>query len=415
MQRLAKAASGLRDSLERRFPEHHFTWHRAQGALTIRLGTWQQLMGIGSATLVAGWLGIATTSMISGNAADDTALAIKQQELVKLERALAAARSEAQFIKSDVSQRADRLEARHDFLSALLSGKKDSKALAALLPRRAVDPLVYDAANASAQAIMPPLMAVESQQLALVDKATGATEARLRDTQALIRRLGLDPKRFTAASDWRSAAMGGPFVPAGDELEPRFKDLYTSWRKLETMQASLASIPAMVPVKNYRGSSSYGQRVDPFNGRLAMHAGADMAGSHGEPIYAAANGRVERAGVMNGYGIMAEIDHGKGIETRYGHMSKILVKPGQMVRQGDMIGRMGSTGRSTGTHLHYEVRIDGRAVNPKPFLEASSFVLAAQGEATRALQGPAIADRTAAVEAEPKDGGIMMTPIRIAG
>lgn len=420
MHRLAKAVTGLNGSLERRLPEHRITWHRAHGtnpdsAMTIRLGTWQQLMGIGSAVLVAGWLGIATTSMISGNSADETALAAKQQELVKLERALAAARSEAQFVKGDVAQRADLLEARQEFLTALLSGKQDSKALAALLPRSA-----SATASADVQAMMPPLVVVESQQLALVDKATGAAEARIRDTQALIRRLGLDPRRFTAASDWKGAApaqgMGGPFVPAttGD-VEPRFKDLFMSWRKLETMQASLASIPALVPVKNYRGSSGYGRRFDPFNGRLAMHAGTDMAGSHGEPIFASANGRVARAGSMNGYGIMAEIDHGKGIETRYGHMSKVLVKPGQMVRQGDLIGRMGSTGRSTGTHLHYEVRVDGSPVDPKPFLEAASFVLAVQGEAERAQQGPALEDRTLTADTTPAAGGMMMTPIRIAG
>lgn len=410
MQSLIRAKNGLRDSLVLRFPEHSFTWHRAHGALTIKLGTQRQLMGIGSAVLVAGWLGIATTSMITGNTADDAALAAKQQELKTLERQLIAARSEAELVKTDVAQRADVLEARQQFLSALLSGERDSKALAAMLPRRAA----Y-AAEADVQAMMPPLVAVESQQLALVDKATGAAEARMRDTQALIRRLGLDPKRFAASSDWRGVAVGGPFVPAGDELEPRFKDLFISWRKLETMQASLASIPALVPVKNYRGSSGFGRRFDPFNGRLAMHAGTDMAGTHGEPIYATANGRVAKAGTMNGYGTMAAIDHGKGIETRYGHMSKLLVSAGQMVKQGDMIGRMGSTGRSTGTHLHYEVRIDGEAVNPRPFLEASSFVLAAQGEAERAAQGPALEEDNIAEVAGPTAGGMMMTPIRPVG
>ncbi len=421
MQSLMRVRNDLRDSLVRRFPEHSFTWHRATGHTsggeqTIKVGTWHQLMGIGSAILVAGWLGIATTSMISGNTADDAALDTKSAALAKLELELVAARTEARLIKGDVSQRADLLEARQKFLSALLSGKEDAKALAAMLPRKA-----NYAAEADVQAMLPPLMKVENQQLVLVDKATGAAEARLRDTQALIRRLGLDPKRFTVASDWKSVAVGGPFVPAGDELEPRFKDLFISWRKLETMQASLVSIPALMPVKNYRGSSGFGRRFDPFNGRLAMHAGTDMAGVYGEPIYATANGRVAKAGTMNGYGIMAEIDHGKGIETRYGHMSKVLVKPGQTVKQGDMIGRMGSTGRSTGTHLHYEVRIDGQAVNPRPFLEASSFVLAAQSEAERAqaashsVQGPDLdADRIIEVSS-PAAGGMMMTPIRTAG
>ena len=390
-------------------------------------------MAIGSAVLVAGWLGIATTSLISGNVGTDAVLSAKQQELVRLEKQLAAARLEASIVKGEVSQRAKALEARQAFLTALMAGKADSKTLAGLLPRQGADSLQTvralvaplgarkPAADDVAPNIVEPLRMIENQQLALVDRATGAAEARLRDTQALIRRLGLDPKRFAAVSEWRGngadRGLGGPFIPASDEVEPRFKDLFISWRRLETMQASLASIPALVPVKNYRSSSGYGRRFDPFNGRAAMHAGVDMAGSHGEPIYATASGKVMQAGVASGYGKMVEISHGKGIDTRYGHMSAILVKSGETVRQGQLIGRMGSTGRSTGTHLHYEVRVDGRAVNPKPFLEASAYVLAAQSAAERATGpiGPVLDDDVLAAAGEPGDGGMLMTPIRPLG
>lgn len=386
-------------------------------------------MAMGSAVLVAGWLGIATTSLISGNAGSDAALAAKQQELVRLEQQLAAARLEASVVKGEVSQKAQALEARQAFLTALMAGKADSKALAALLPRQdsnglqtvraLVAPLGGRSAAAVAPSVAEPLRQIENQQLALVDRATGAAEARLRETQALIRRLGLDPRRFAAASEWRASerGLGGPFIPAADEVEPRFKDLFISWRRLETMQASLASIPALVPVKNYRDTSGFGRRFDPFNGRAAMHAGIDMAGSHGEPIYASANGKVTQAGVAAGYGKMVELDHGKGIETRYGHMSAVLVKPGQTVRQGQLIGRMGSTGRSTGTHLHYEIRVDGRPVNPKPYLEASAYVLAAQSAAERTPGpvGPVLDDEVLAAAAEPGTGGMLMTPIRPIG
>lgn len=431
MSRLARALGGLNDSLARHFPEHCIVWHRATGALTIRIGSWQQIMAIGSAVLVAGWLGIATTSLISGNT--DTALSAKQQELARLEQQLAAARLEASVIKGEVSQRAEALEARQAFLTALIAGKADSKALADLLPRKNADGLATvraltaplgtrkPAAEDVAPTVVEPLRLIENQQLALVDRAIGAAEARLRDTQALIRRLGLDPRRFAAVSEWRGttrgSALGGPFIPASDELEPRFKDLFISWRRLETMQASLASIPALVPVKTYRNTSGYGRRFDPFNGRAAMHAGLDMAGSHGEPIYASASGKVVQAGIASGYGKLVELDHGKGIETRYGHMSAILVKPGETVRQGQLIGRMGSTGRSTGTHLHYEIRVDGRPVNPKPFLEASSYVLAAQSAAERSAGpvGPVLEDDVLASAGEPAPGGMLMTPIRPIG
>ena len=110
-----------------------------------------------------------------------------------------------------------------------------------------------------------------------------------------------------------------------------------------------------------------------------MHAGIDLAGPIGTPIYATADGIVSDAGCNSGgYGNLVKIDHGRGIETRYGHLSAILVSAGQRVARGQQIGRMGSTGRSTGSHLHYEVRIDGRAVNPIPFMKSTDYLLAMQ-------------------------------------
>jgi murein DD-endopeptidase MepM/ murein hydrolase activator NlpD len=263
-------------------------------------------------------------------------------------------------------------------------------------------------------AMVEPFARLENQQLAFVDKAAGAAEAKLRDTQALIRRLGLDPSRFVRSSDWNGSAqgMGGPYIPVSVDAEPRFKDLFLSWTKLNHLQSAVSAIPAYMPVKDYRYTSGYGYRYDPFNGGSAMHAGVDMAGSHGEAIYASASGTVLQAGRSGGYGNLVELTHGKGIDTRYGHLSKILVSPGQRVRQGQIIGRMGSTGRSTGTHLHFEVRVDGRSVNPRPFLDASAYVLAAQnGAKTDEPQdfGPMLEDDTVTASV----GG--MTPIRKLG
>jgi murein DD-endopeptidase MepM/ murein hydrolase activator NlpD len=108
-----------------------------------------------------------------------------------------------------------------------------------------------------------------------------------------------------------------------------------------------------------------------------MHAGIDLAGPVGTPIYATADGTVAEAGYNNGgYGNLIKLDHGRGIETRYGHLSSFTVRAGDRVKRGQMIGRMGSTGRSTGSHLHYEVRIDGRAVNPIPFMRSTDYLVA---------------------------------------
>ena len=117
-------------------------------------------------------------------------------------------------------------------------------------------------------------------------------------------------------------------------------------------------------------------RSDPFRGTAAMHAGVDIPGPLGTPIYATADGVVGRAERAGGYGNLVELEHGKGIQTRYGHLSKLLVEPNTRVTRGQLIGLMGSTGRSTGSHLHYEVRIDGRAVNPIPFLTSGDAMLA---------------------------------------
>jgi murein DD-endopeptidase MepM/ murein hydrolase activator NlpD len=354
-------------------------------------------MAIGSAVLVAGWLGVATSSMLSANATTDAALAAKQAELARMQSQLVAAKTEAAALKSDVVARAEALEARQKFLAALLTDKRDMKKLAEMLPRKVegnafvtVADLVAPkkgkrgkkaaAAQPQTADLAAPFLAIENQQLAMVDRAAGAAEAKLRDTQALLRRLGLDPGRFTQASSWSGTAMGGPYVPAGIDAEPRFKDLFLSWKKLDTLQAALAAVPAFMPVKDFRYTSGFGFRYDPFNGAGAMHAGLDMAGAYGEPIYASASGTVLQAGRANGYGNLVEIGHGKGIDTRYGHLSQILVQPGEKVRQGQIIGRMGSTGRSTGVHLHFEVRVDGRAVNPRPFLDSSNYILAAQND-----------------------------------
>jgi murein DD-endopeptidase MepM/ murein hydrolase activator NlpD len=117
-------------------------------------------------------------------------------------------------------------------------------------------------------------------------------------------------------------------------------------------------------------SSPFGMRMDPFLGGPAIHTGIDLRGDTGDPVRVTANGRVTRAGWAGGYGNMVEVDHGNGLSTRYGHMSKIEVKVGDRVKIGQTIGRIGSTGRSTGPHLHYETRIDDKPVNPQKFLRA---------------------------------------------
>ena len=155
------------------------------------------------------------------------------------------------------------------------------------------------------------------------------------------------------------------------------------------MQDGVIAVPSDKPVKtDVTSPAASASAPTRSTAGAAMHPGIDLAGPYGTPIYATADGTVLRAGWNSGgYGNLVELDHGRGITTRYGHMSAILVSAGQHIKRGQQIGRMGSTGRSTGNHLHYEVRIDGRAVNPIPFMKSTDYVLAMQRRAGAALDG----------------------------
>ena len=198
-------------------------------------------------------------------------------------------------------------------------------------------------------------------------------------------------------------AEGGPMLDANSaeaqadlKADAQFRTLFQSWKKLDTRPQGAIAIPSVQPVQHLQFTSNFGIRSDPFRGTAAMHAGVDIPGPVGTPIYATADGIVDHAARLGGYGNMVEINHGKGIATRYGHLSKILVADGTRVTRGQLIALMGSTGRSTGPHLHYEVRIDGHAVNPVPFLTTADYLLASQDRAVHAIpvstDGPAAQD-----------------------
>jgi len=256
--------------------------------------------------------------------------------------------------------RARMIEQRQALIEAALAGQK-------------IDPELIAAAAASGQiAADGPLARVERQQLEQAALVAKALDGRYQVTAAELKRLGISPARVGS-----NGGVGGPFEAAGNST---FKSLFDSWKKLDQLQDGVIAIPSDKPIQaSVTMMSAFGYRSDPFNHRAAMHPGIDLSGAYGTPIYATADGTVLRAGWNSGgYGNLVEIDHGRGITTRYGHMSAVLVSPGQHVTRGQQVGRMGSTGRSTGNHLHYEVRIDGRAVNPIPFMKSADYVLAMQ-------------------------------------
>ena len=262
-------------------------------------------------------------------------------------------------LTADTEARARQIEQRQALIEAALSGQK-------------IDPQLIASAAGGRIAKDGPLARVEQQQLQQAALVAQALDVRYQVTAAELKRLGISPARVGSRD-----GMGGPFESAGNAT---FKALFNSWKKLDQLQDGVIAVPSDKPVKvNVSFTSGFGVRSDPFHAGAALHPGIDLAGAYGTPIYATADGTVLRAGWNSGgYGNLVEIDHGRGITTRYGHMSAILVHAGDHITRGQQIGRMGSTGRSTGNHLHYEVRIDGRAVNPIPFMKSTDYVLAMQ-------------------------------------
>jgi murein DD-endopeptidase MepM/ murein hydrolase activator NlpD len=215
---------------------------------------------------------------------------------------------------------------------------------------------------------------VETRQLAALRSVEDNMESRVRRMRGVFTDLGLDMPQLEAATP--RAAMGGPFVPvklAADAgaFERQLYRINITRSQVERLNQTLALVPYRKPViGEVEFTSGFGVRSDPFLGRPAMHTGLDFRAATGDPVRATASGKVVSSGWAGGYGRMVEIDHGNGLSTRYGHLSEIGVKVGDAIRIGQVIGAVGSTGRSTGPHLHYETRIDGEAVDPQKFLRA---------------------------------------------
>jgi murein DD-endopeptidase MepM/ murein hydrolase activator NlpD len=218
---------------------------------------------------------------------------------------------------------------------------------------------------------------VEHDETTALDRMQARYEGRTRVIRSVLDGLGL---KFHAVPE----AVGGPFVPV--RLPPPNESFARAVTRVNIARAqaddlgnTLSHVPLRKPLAGeLEMTSPFGVRIDPFLHEPSMHTGMDFRANIGDPIYATATGKVVHAGWEGGYGQMVEIDHGEGLATRYGHMSQIDVVVGQRVRAGQMIGRVGTTGRSTGPHLHYEVRVNGEAVNPEKFLVAGGKIFGGQ-------------------------------------
>lgn len=232
-------------------------------------------------------------------------------------------------------------------------------------------------------ALLQRLDDLHAAQGNVLDRLGERTVKNIEEAEKLIAMTGLDLEQVLTRATRTVSGQGGPLfeVASSEDLEGLpgsvsvIDNQLTRWAAL---RALLNRTPLISPVDFYHMASGFGLRSDPFNKKKAMHYGVDLAGWGGAPVFATAPGKVVFAGRKGRYGKLVEIDHGYGIRTRYGHLRKVLVKIGEEVGHRHEIGLLGSTGRSTGPHVHYEVRFDGKPLNPDKFIKAGRYVFKGQ-------------------------------------
>ena len=224
---------------------------------------------------------------------------------------------------------------------------------------------------------------MQTDQERLIARAESFADNRAERLRLAFRLAGLNPSAYAGAG----TALGGPLVEARDPralaavldvdeaFAMRIRSAADNLSDMRSLADAAERLPFDRPVGAARTTSGFGVRFDPFNGRPALHQGQDFAAPRNTPILATAPGIISFAGVRGGYGRTVEIDHGGGFKTRFAHLNSIAVQPGQRVAVGNRIGGMGTTGRSTGVHLHYEVWMNGRPQNPARFMRAGEQIV----------------------------------------
>jgi murein DD-endopeptidase MepM/ murein hydrolase activator NlpD len=354
----------------------------------------QRRVAYAFAAAVLVWL-VFTLAMMVNQASvlrDRLALSAKAEAISDSEERVAAYRESIGDVTKELDQRQDVLDQMVKDHFGTKPADMPTDAAAAEKVDAALAKTTKEVSTALPEAAA--LVQIEVRQLAFAEQLTRAVDARTRRAETAIRKFGLNPAALTRNTE---NAQGGPFIPffgqrdsnrRDTRLHPSLARLNSALERMETLEQTLIAIPSAMPTSFAVMSSGYGYRRDPFTGAGAMHAGLDFKGPLGTPIMAAAEGTVSFAGRQSGYGNCIEITHSNGLMTRYAHLSRISVQLGAEVARGTVIGAMGSTGRSTGSHLHFEVRLNGAAINPRPFLEANSDVLKIQAIARQRASEP---------------------------
>ena len=338
----------------------------------------RQALGAVAAAQVGGWCLVA-----SGGFAFD--LVMQSQA----DRTVARARAASERLNADLQARLDSavvrmtattgsldemaqmVERRHAALTQVMGMFRGvDGAQAALTPAPSLDPAEHTPVQR--------MLAVRLDQERLIARAESVAQTRAERLRLAFRLAGLNPSAYAPGS---GAGLGGPLVEARDPralaavldvdeaFAVRIRSAADNLSDMRGLADAAVGMPFHRPT-TARTTSGFGARFDPFNRRPALHQGQDFAAPLNTPIIAPAPGIVSFVGVRSGYGNTVEIDHGRGFKTRFAHLNSMAVRPGQRIVLGQRIGAMGTTGRSTGVHLHYEVWMNGRPQNPARFMRA---------------------------------------------
>jgi hypothetical protein len=344
----------------------------------VRLGPVAFWIGVGTLVIMAGWSVAAATYLTFRDDVLRTLIAHQAEQQFAYEDRIAELRAQIDRTTSrqlldqeqfqqkldDLTHRQATLEQHATALGAVTDPVTTGSIRTPSAPPRGNR---QSSINDSLGRVEASLDRVEQRQTLALNQMENRYEGKAHLMRGVLSQLGL--KLDTPA------AIGGPFVPVklptNESFDRSIMRVNLARADADRLNATLVAVPVRKPVTGEIDlSSPFGVRMDPFVHEAAMHTGLDFRGEMGESIHATAAGTITIAGWTGGYGKMVEIDHGNGLATRFGHLSQIDVSVGQKIRIGEVVGRLGSTGRSTGPHLHYETRINGEPVNPQKFLDA---------------------------------------------
>lgn len=331
------------------------------------------------------WMGVCTAAMLvnlmSLSAADREIAKLKAQSeryVADRQARLDSAMARLNAASGSNVEAAASIEKRHAALALLLTDMKGAPGAAEALTPAITRALANTDANPARRVEM-----VRVGQEQLLSAADNFAKSRADRVRLAFRMAGLSPSAYLD----RGGSLGGPLIESKDpralaavldvdeDFAVRIQRAARDLNEAQSLSETAGELPFARPTADGSQSSGFGVRFDPFTRRPAYHSGLDFSGRYAQPVYATGPGVVSYAGGRSGYGTVVEIDHGRGLKTRYAHLSSVAVRPGQRVGVGQRIAGMGSTGRSTGTHLHYEVWVNGRAQNPGRFLRAGQYVL----------------------------------------